>query len=82
MKVSTIKEASFHPNFRKVVMKGIKQANQQAISRAQMVQYFYLMPEDFNVQNGMLTPSLKLKRGEVLKKYAIEIEKMYATSKL
>lgn len=40
------------------------------------------MPEDFSVDNGTLTPSLKLKRKEALKKYSEEVEKMYMTAKL
>ena len=54
-------------------MEGLKKANSKAISRAQTVQNFYLMPEDFSVDNGTLTPSLKLKRKEALKKYAAEV---------
>lgn len=63
-------------------MEGLKEANQKAISRAQMVHNFHLMGEDFSVDNGTLTPSLKLKRREAHKKYAADIEQMYATAKL
>ena len=63
-------------------MEGFKEANKKAISRAQMVQNFYLMPEDFSVDNGTLTPSLKLKRKQALKKYSMEADQMYQTSKL
>jgi long-chain-fatty-acid--CoA ligase ACSBG len=80
--VKSLKEARAHPNFRKVIMDGLKEANQKAISRAQYVQNFYLMPEDFSVANGCLTPSLKLKRKVVLKKYESEIDQMYETPKL
>lgn len=40
------------------------------------------MSEDFSIENGMLTPTLKLKRKEALKKYAAEIESMYTKSSL
>ena len=80
--IKTTKEASSHTNFRKVIMEGLKEANLKAISRAQMVQNFHLMAEDFSVDNGTLTPSLKLKRKEAHKKYSGEIEQMYATAKL
>jgi long-chain acyl-CoA synthetase len=80
--VKTLKDARLNPAFRKVIMDGLKEANQKAISRAQQVKNFYLMPEDFTVENGCLTPSLKLKRREALKKYDAEINQMYETSKL
>ena len=51
-------------------MEGINQANEKAVSRAQRVQNFFLMPEDFSVENDCLTPSLKLKRKVAHKKYA------------
>ncbi len=34
----------------------------------------------WNVETGLLTPTLKLKRGELLHRYAADIERMYATS--
>ena len=42
--VKTVKEAKSHAAFRKVILDGLKQSNEKAISRAQMVQNFYLMP--------------------------------------
>lgn len=56
---------------------GLKRANDKAISRAQYVQDFTILPEDFSVENGTLTATLKLKRKEVIKKYASIIENMY-----
>lgn len=47
-----------------------------------MVQNFYLMPQDFSVEDGTLTASMKLKRKTVLDKYKNEIDQMYSTAKL
>jgi long-chain acyl-CoA synthetase len=42
------------------------------------VKKFALIPEDFTTQNDMLTPSMKLKRRNVLKKWEGEIDRLYA----
>ena len=34
--------------------------------------------EDFTIENGILTPSLKIKRREVLKRYGAQLEALYA----
>jgi long-chain acyl-CoA synthetase len=36
-----------------------------------------LLPEGFTLQNGMLTPSLKLKRREIVARWRAEIERLY-----
>jgi long-chain acyl-CoA synthetase len=41
------------------------------------VKKFVIIGEDFTTQNDMLTPSLKLKRRNVLKKWEPELEKLY-----
>ncbi len=38
---------------------------------------FLFLKEDFTVENGMLTQTMKLKRGEVIKNFKNEIEAMY-----
>ena len=46
------------------------------------MQTFAILGEDFTVENGLLTPTLKLKRKEVLKKYESIIEAFYREAKL
>lgn len=36
-----------------------------------------LLPEAFTLQNGMMTPSLKLKRREIVARWHLEIERLY-----
>ena len=45
------------------------------------VQDFALIDKDFTTENGMLTPSLKLKRRAVLEKYGPTIDELYKKKK-
>jgi long-chain acyl-CoA synthetase len=38
-------------------------------------------PEPWTVENGLLTPTLKIKRNEVLKRFAPELDEVYANGK-
>jgi long-chain acyl-CoA synthetase len=42
-----------------------------------MVKRIYVSPEDFSVENGLLTPTLKLKRNVAAKHFAAQINDMY-----
>jgi long-chain acyl-CoA synthetase len=42
------------------------------------VKRFLLLPEEFTTGNDMLTPTLKVKRRNVLKRYGNDIDKLYA----
>jgi long-chain-fatty-acid--CoA ligase ACSBG len=76
--VSTVSEARALTPLQKVIEKRIGEANKRATSRAQCVQKFKLLPEDFSIPGGELGPTLKLKRPFVAKKYSVEIEEFYA----
>jgi long-chain acyl-CoA synthetase len=38
---------------------------------------FALLTEDFTTENGLLTPKMSLKRRDVVKRYAAELERLY-----
>jgi long-chain acyl-CoA synthetase len=48
-----------------------------AVSRAESIRKFRVLPDDFTVENGYLTPSLKVKRALVAKDFAADIEALY-----
>ncbi|WEV68525.1 AMP-dependent synthetase/ligase [Bifidobacterium sp. ESL0775] len=54
---------------RAYVQQYIDQAN-SSVSRAESVRKFVIVEDQFTQENGMLTPSMKVVRGEVLKHYA------------
>jgi len=56
---------------------GMKEANVKAISRAQNVGKWALLPSDFSEQGGELTPTLKLKRKNAADKYSTVVEELY-----
>jgi long-chain acyl-CoA synthetase len=49
----------------------------EAVSRAESIRRFALVEGEFSEENGMLTPSLKVKRHAVAAAYAREIEELY-----
>jgi long-chain acyl-CoA synthetase len=55
----------------------VKDAN-KAVSQAEAIKKFRVLGMDFTEDNGMLTPSLKLKRSVVLKEFDSEVEALYA----
>ena len=55
----------------------VKTAN-KAVSKAEAIRKFRILPVDFTVETGELTPTLKVKRNVVADKFAAEIEALYA----
>ena len=48
--------------------------NLQTIEKVKKIK---LINEEFTIENGMLTPTLKLKRKKILEKYKEDLEKLY-----
>ena len=65
------------PDVRAEVQAAIDDAN-EAVSRAEAIKKFRILPEDFTEASGEMTPSLKLKRNKVAENHASEIEAIYA----
>ena len=49
----------------------------EAVSRAESVRKFTVINEDFTEENGLLTPSMKVKRTEVIRRFAREVAALY-----
>ena len=57
----------------------VKQAN-LAVSHAESIRKFRILPVDFTEDTGELTPTMKVKRKVVTEKFAPDIEGIYTTS--
>ena len=71
-------EAAENPQVLAAIDRALQRAN-EAVSRAESIRKFRILPIDFTVANGYMTPSMKLKRAAVLRDFADDIEKIYAT---
>jgi long-chain acyl-CoA synthetase len=58
------------------VQKAVDEAN-NAVSRAEAIRKFRVLPVDFTEDSGHITPTLKLKRAVVAKDFAAEIDSIY-----
>ena len=47
------------------------------LSKIEQIKKFLVVEDLFTIQNGMMTPTLKLKRYKIIKKYKIELENLY-----
>ena len=59
------------------LQKAVDDAN-TAVSKAESIRKFAVLPGDFTEANGYLTPSLKLKRNVVMKDFHDDVEALYA----
>ncbi|CAF4792873.1 unnamed protein product [Pieris macdunnoughi] len=78
-KATTVSEIvkSKDPVVYKAIEEGITKANKHAISNAQKIQKFALLPVDLSLNSGELGPTLKIKRNVVYEKYKDIIENFY-----
>ncbi|MFD3781531.1 AMP-dependent synthetase/ligase [Streptomyces sp. NPDC058612] len=69
-------DPSTHPAVRALVEAAVEQAN-ATVSRPARIRAFHILPEEFSIAAGTLTPTLKLRRAAVAQRYAREIEGLY-----
>ncbi len=73
----TVEQAAVHPEVLAALDKAVERAN-EAVSRAESIRKIHVLSTDFTEANGFLTPSLKVKRAEVHRTFAAEIEALYS----
>ena len=50
----------------------------KSLSILEKVKKFKLIDEEFTIDNGLMTPTLKLKRKKIIEKYKQDLEKLYS----
>ena len=73
---ASLAELVDNPDLIAEIQTGVDEAN-KAVSRAESIRRFRVLPVDFTEQDGYLTPSLKVRRGVVGKDFAKEIDALY-----
>jgi len=58
------------------VQEEIEKVNKN-LSKIEKIKKFLIIKEQFTIENGMMTPTLKLKRYKIIKMYEKEIEKLF-----
>lgn len=72
----TAEQASADERVLAAVDRAVTRAN-EAVSRAESIRKFVLVTQEFTEQNGLLTPSLKIKRRPAAVHFAKEIAELY-----
>jgi long-chain acyl-CoA synthetase len=73
---ASLAELVDNPELIAEIQSAVDDAN-KAVSRAESIRRFRVLPVDFTEQDGYLTPSLKVRRGVVSKDFAADIDALY-----
>ena len=73
---ASLAELATSPEMIAEIQIAVDDAN-KAVSRAESIRRFRILPVDFTEQDGYLTPSLKVRRGVVAKDFAADIDALY-----
>jgi long-chain acyl-CoA synthetase len=76
---ATVGDLAEDPDLLAEVEFAVKDAN-QAVSKAEAIRKFRILPVDFTEDTGELTPTMKVKRKVVAEKFAGDIAALYAKS--
>ncbi len=74
---ATVADLASDPDLIAEIQAAVDDAN-MAVSRAESIRKFKILPVDFTTDNDYITPSLKVKRALVAKDFATDIEALYA----
>ncbi len=67
-----------HPKIEGLVQRLIDELNSQ-LAGYESIKKFMILPKDFSIETGELTPSLKIRRNLINERYKAEFEQMYSS---
>lgn len=74
---SAYSELVKHPKIQGLIQKRVIDPINQQLASYETVKKFIILDEEFTVEKGEITPSLKIRRGIIEKKYQAELDRMY-----
>ena len=74
---ASMADLAHDPDLISVIQTAVDEAN-KAVSKAESIRKFVILPTDFTIAGGHLTPKLSLKRHVVAKEFAKEIEELFS----
>jgi len=75
-KTGTIAELMFDEDLRAEIDAAVEEAN-KAVSRAESIRKYTILPASWTEEGGQLTPSLKLRRNVVMREFREDVEALY-----
>jgi long-chain acyl-CoA synthetase len=76
IRYADVRDVYADPRLRAFLDEHVAAANTQLAS-FETVKYYDVLPEDFTVENGLLTPTLKIRRRTIYQRYAATFERLY-----
>ena len=77
VEIATSDEACANKAIIDLIQKCVEETNKKVVSKAAHIKKFKLLPVDFSIPGGELTPTMKLKRKVTEKKYKKEVDEIY-----
>ncbi len=71
-----LESLSRNAQFRSVIAKAVERANRQ-LGPLEKVRKFVIAPQPFTVENGQMTPTLKVRRHAIVKEYGAALDALY-----
>lgn len=72
-------EVASHPSVTARVERAVERANGR-LARFEQIKKFAVLPEDFSIETGTVTPTLKIKRKAVEERYGVQLDALYGAA--